>query len=470
MKSLVILISLLFIITHVKSENPCKPEQIHISLSEDFVSQTNNQSPIKVIFHTKEACKNAYISLQTPSGSIKISASAVNYFQADYSKKGKNVYETYVHIFDFPKLEYGKTYKYSCYSDETGAHKPQGPFSFYVPNPNPEGKKTTVLMFGDHDHTFEGQSTLQRLTTLKETNFTKIAAYIHLGDLAYNLENDKGKNGDDYMKALQSFSASMPCMVTPGNHETMNNFSNFNMRFNMPYYSKSKNHYYSFNLGNIHFTTLSLDLVIENPSVMPYMLQWLEKDLAEAQTNRDQRPWIIVYTHRPLYCSKKKADCTENVEKYREVEELLNKYKVDLYVSGHVHHYERMLPIYKGEVAAFQQFPEDNNFNHIVNPQAPVYIVQGKAGHSNDPEDGKLASPRSFTVKLDNEYSFLAVHSSNSTHLHVENIVSSSGKVTDDLYIVKDERYAELPWFKPTTGQQLEDFISKKLKKLLRGF
>jgi len=425
---------------------------------------------MKVIFHTQDDCPKAYISLQTSTGALKISASAVNHFQADYSKKGKNPYETYVHIFDFPKLEYGKTYQYSCYSDETGQHKAQGPFSFYVPNPNPEGKKTTVLMFGDHDHTEEGQSTLQRLVALKNSNFTDISAYIHLGDLAYNLEADKGKNGDEYMRALQSFAASMPCMVTPGNHETLNNFSNFNMRFNMPNYANSKNHYYSFNLGNIHFTTLSLDLVIENPSSMPYMLNWLEKDLSEAHANRNQRPWIIVYTHRPLYCSKKKADCTENAEKYSAIEEILNKYKIDLYVSGHVHHYERMLPLYKGEAAAFQQFPGDAKVNHIINPQAPVYIVQGKAGHSNDPEDGKTATPRAFTVKLDNEYSFIAVHSSNSTHLHVENYNSYSVDVTDNLYLIKSNQYGDLPWYKPSNGQEVEDFMSKKLKKLLRGY
>lgn len=40
-------------------------------------------------------------------------------------------------------------------------------------------------------------------------------------------------------------------------------------------------------------------------------LKWLQTDLNEAVKNRVQRPWIIAYGHRPMYCSNlDRDDCT----------------------------------------------------------------------------------------------------------------------------------------------------------------
>lgn len=55
-------------------------------------------------------------------------------------------------------------------------------------------------------------------------------------------------------------------------------------------------------------------------------------------------------------------------------EELLYQYKVDLYVDGHVHGYERSYPVYQSEVRG------NYTLNNYVNPEAPIYIVNGSAG------------------------------------------------------------------------------------------
>ena len=41
-----------------------------------------------------------------------------------------------------------------------------------------------------------------------------------------------------------------------------------------------------------------------------HMQAWLEADLAAANLNRAQRPWVIVYGHRPMYCTTD-GDCDE---------------------------------------------------------------------------------------------------------------------------------------------------------------
>jgi len=469
--SLVIcLIAFALIFTQSQAKDACKPEQIHLALSDRYTSNSDsNSSPIKAIFHTKEACEDAYILLKTSEGDLTIKATNVNYFTDKYDG---TKYETYVHIFDFPPLSISETYHYTCFGDELGLVTPKGPFKFYVPNPNPDGKETTVVMFGDLDSTDEGKTTMHRLISMKDANFTKIAAYIHMGDMAYNLENKGGKRGDDYMKACQDFAASMPYMISPGNHEAFHNFSNVNMRFKMPLFAKTQNHYYSYNVGNMHFASINLDLVIENRELLPVMRDWLAKDLEEANQNRAERPWIIVYTHRPLYCSKNKDDCLNNAELFAEIEEVVTQQKVDLYVSGHVHMYERMFPIKKGSVAAFQQFKLGDPLHHIINPQAPVYVVQGVAGHSGDSEDARPYAPKSYSVKVDKTYSFLAVHSKNNTHLLVENMSSRDGTVLDHFYMIKGTGLGHLPYYVKNAGQNTDDYLGlsgKKLKKLLRG-
>jgi len=221
-----------------------------------------------------------------------------------------------------------------------------------------------------------------------------------------------------------------PYMVTAGNHETFNNFSNFNLRFQMPMFEKSQNHSYSYNIGNMHFTSFNLDLILQSPKSKQSMLDWLEKDLKKAILNRNNQPWIIAYTHRPIYCSFDCDDCNRNADLFAEFDSLLRKYDVDLLVSGHTHSYERMLPVEprtkdgktKGRVARFQVMPDDSNFNYIVNPRAPVYVVQGASGHRGHTEE-----PFYNASNFDFSNSYMSVRSANNTHLLEETLSRRMG-------------------------------------------
>jgi hypothetical protein len=51
------------------------------------------------------------------------------------------------------------------------------------------------------------------------------------------------------------------------------------------------------------------------------------------------------------------------------------KYKVDIVQVGHLHNYERTWPTYKGKAVL-----KGTNSTHYLNPEAPVYVVQGTAG------------------------------------------------------------------------------------------
>jgi len=432
--------------------DPCTPQQIHLALSDAFTSNPTTNSPIKVIFHTQEECNTAYISLTTSQGTQNIQATSVNFFTDTY-KDG--VYSTNIHIFDFPELEFAQTYEYSCYGNDQNSflQNYQGPFQFYLPNPYPNNTPTRVVMFGDMDASEDGLPTINSLKKIAQNNFTKISAYIHYGDISYDLYSQAGTVGDNYMNIVQEFTATMPYMVTAGNHEILHNFSNFNSRFKMPNFDQYQNHYYSFNLGNIHFTSFNLDLILLNPGLKKPMLAWLEKDLQNAQTSQ----WIVAYTHRPIYCSAQSEDCNQNHYRFSEFEDLLNKYNVSLLIAGHVHVYERMLPINKGEPTDFQHIPADENYNYIINPTSPVYVVQGKGGHKNDTAGPKgVYKGKEFTVKVDNSYSFLSVSSQNNTHLLVENFESENRTLNDYFYIIKNNTidYQQVPLEDPDYAEE----------------
>jgi hypothetical protein len=98
---------------------------------------------------------------------------------------------------------------------------------------------------------------------------------------------------------------------------------------------------------------------------LDFQHNWLAADLAKV--NRNKTPWVIVAGHRPWYSSG--SICTACQSAF---EKVLNDNKVDLYLAGHFHVYERMAPVCLGGVI------DPNGLN---NPSAPWYIVDGAAGH-----------------------------------------------------------------------------------------
>lgn len=84
---------------------------------------------------------------------------------------------------------------------------------------------------------------------------------------------------------------------------------------------------------------------------MERQLKWLEKSLSESSAK-----FKLVFGHYPMYASgdisddedwkeKLEADSKANAKLREILEPLLVKYKVDLYLAAHEHHYERSKPI-----------------------------------------------------------------------------------------------------------------------------
>ena len=94
-------------------------------------------------------------------------------------------------------------------------------------------------------------------------------------------------------------------------------------------------YYYAYSHRNVRFISISTEHALD-PGSEQYA--WLETELAAADTRqaRQQRPWVLLFGHKPPVCSH--ADvCGEAAVPLQ----LLARHHVDLALWGHLHAYER---------------------------------------------------------------------------------------------------------------------------------
>ncbi|EYC42359.1 hypothetical protein Y032_0534g3068 [Ancylostoma ceylanicum] len=268
---------------------------------------------------------------------------------------------------------------------------------------------------------------------------------VHVGDIAYDLQDDDGKNGDKFMNQLEPLISRIPYMVVAGNHEYEDgSFSNFQQRFWMPQNGLDGNQFYSFDIGPVHWIALSTEYygysqdLGSGPILDQY--KWLENDLKVANSNRHETPWIFTYLHRPFYCSARhNDDCSDANSTFIRIgngevpglEKPFVQYGVDLGFWGHVHYYERFYPV------ANEKYRNTENCYH--NAQAPTYIITGSAGcHSPGTKFDKHPVP--FSARRLNDYGYTILTVANMTHIHLQQLsIDQDEAIVDDFWISKDE-------------------------------
>ncbi|KAJ6088418.1 acid phosphatase AphA [Penicillium sp. IBT 16267x] len=197
------------------------------------------------------------------------------------------------------------------------------------------------------------------------------------------------------------------------------NFTAFNHRFHMPGGRKPSdgsvgNMWYSFDYGLAHFISLNSETDFPNSPEQPFIAdtkgkpvqpspnettstdsgpfgridnndylnrtayqqyQWLREDLASV--DREVTPWVIISGHRPMYSSQV-ASYQEDIREA--FEDLFLEFGVDIYLSGHIHWYERMTPMGKNSTIVYDSMMD--NSTYYANPGVSmVHIVNGMAGN-----------------------------------------------------------------------------------------
>ncbi|GAA5942725.1 purple acid phosphatase family protein [Sporobolomyces koalae] len=276
---------------------------------------------------------------------------------------------------------------------------------------------------------------------------------------------------EQFFDQMQPITAVRPWMVSPGNHEAnclngnqkdkhahitydesyclegQSEFKFFREHFRMPG-SLSRgleNFWYSYDYGMAHFVSLTAETDlganltgpieakpfnvttghVNGPFGTPNeQINFLIRDLR--RVNRQKTPWVVVFVHRPWYCS---SGCQPGVAWQQAFEKILYDNNVDLVMHGHVHNYEVFQPMYNGTV-------DPNGFN---NPRAPMYVLAGNAGHYDglDSFDDPTKRATGSVFSNDNTYGWGRLSFEDAEHLTYEHIASGNSTVIDTQKLYK---------------------------------
>ena len=139
--------------------------------------------------------------------------------------------------------------------------------------------------------------------------------FFHLGDISYNLETYFGLIGDYFLSEIEEATSRIPYMVTAGNHETYENFTNYRNRFKMPNYRSTENLFYTIENPPVKIINFNSEAFYFS-NMKPTFNNQLDFIVDELnKTNRTIFQWLIATAHRPMYCSNSDHDDCENWEK-----------------------------------------------------------------------------------------------------------------------------------------------------------
>lgn len=401
--------------------------------------------------------------------------------------------------------------------------------------------KRTYIIFGDLGLQLADSEyrTVESMTN--DINQNDISMMIHLGDIAYDMHEENGTTGDRFLRVMEPMVSKIPYQALTGNHEWYKDYSFYTHAFQsmepngcVTTKNGDRNEqmpntwFYSWDSGLVHFVAISTDVFAPAPplgfmwSAYKYrdvQYEWLRADLAKANANRENVPWIIVLGHRGMYCSGGRKMCnyetismrrsgsillaffialiagifyccltgctlytgvwlykssrTRQIDvDYEELledsrlkkhttlkfiaafllyafitafsitftnrlfirpglDELMNLYGVEFYLSGHEHAYERLWSIH-----GWKTQKKINNFD------ATTYIVTGAAGCREGRERLRIQQPKIVAFRTHAfGYSRMTVH--NHTHLQWQQINTDVGepetfnKIVDEVMYVK---------------------------------
>jgi len=209
---------------------------------------------------------------------------------------------------------------------------------------------------------------------------------------------------------------------------------------------------FSFDHGNVHIVCIDAN-PYTNP-LDPTLVQWLAADLQNSKAD-----WKIVSYHHPGFNSSK---AHYDYQQMRLLSPLLEQLGVDLVLTGHVHNYQRTMPltfepkkdstgtryVMSPEGRVDGEFKLDQTFDGITNtkPKGIIYVVTGAGGAplydpslSGKPELWKHDPQQNwvpFTTKIiSDKHSFTMIETNGKRLLLKQH--DAKGIVLDEIAITK---------------------------------
>lgn len=429
-----------------------KPEQIHLSLgsndSEIYVTWSTRNKIYSEVRYYRYDKDNPLRPVRVAVGEHTPWTSSEKDPKLAHATRTKHMtHHTY--RARLVGLKPGSRYNYFVVSQNAYMRVESRVYHFKTKSLSNHKNPINIAFYGDLG-VINGQSIPRLIQDVDEDKYDFI---IHNGDFAYDLDTNHGWLGDDFMRLIEPIAARVPYQTSVGNHEIAEKFLHYDNRFTMinsgGIGSSSKNNFfYSFNAGPIHFVAISTEFYyfLDYIGIEALNLQWewLKRDLAFANTQeeRSKRPWVIIFGHRPMYCSgRDEDDCSKDSNILRRglpflgtyaLEKLFYDNGVDVEIYAHEHQYERFLPIYNGTVMNGTSDPH----NPYVNPRAPVHVISGSAG-CQERIDPFSHEPATGSVKQLTDYGFTRLQADGCNLLFQQVSDDKDGLIIDEFMIMK---------------------------------
>lgn len=298
---------------------------------------------------------------------------------------------------------------------------------------------------------------------------------LHVGDISYADDRIHLNNGTFYQGILNyfynvvsSYGAKVSYATTPGNHEASCNFNDYLGRNPTPFIESGSpsSMFYAFTNQRVRFIATSTEEHERNPkphnedyfNQQGAQYKWLKAQLEDASRARaaGEIDWIIGMGHRPMYCSFNwSACCWENchsnssdewINTYRvNIEDLFHEHKMDLWLSGHTHNYERTFPTFHNK----PHTKPGDSVHEFHDPEHTIWIQAGAPGdmevmeHHHWLEQPKWTARRFAAWENNIPYAragFGHIQIYNSTHLRFDFIQSSTENSLDHFWIKRSEK------------------------------
>lgn len=277
-------------------------------------------------------------------------------------------------------------------------------------------RKISIAVFGDcgrDENSFQTKTLSAYRKYLTKRGLAASELLLLLGDNAYNNGTDLEYTTNFFSPYSSTILKNHVLFPAPGNHDYANDLTAQKLH-NVPYYSifsmptagecggiaSGNQAYYSFDRGGIHFLSLDSYGLEDTGTTRLYdtlgeQVKWIKKDLAATD-----KKWIIAYWHHPPYTKgSHNSDTEDELIRIRErFIGILERYGVDLILTGHSHNYERsyLLKQYTGDEASFNKLIhtadsssaqyngslgscpytyKSGKYNHGI-----VYVVAGSSG------------------------------------------------------------------------------------------
>lgn len=193
----------------------------------------------------------------------------------------------------------------------------------------------SFIYFGDAQNNIKSQ--WSRVIRKAYTTASDAGFIYHAGDLINHTNAEK--EWQEWFCAGSFIHASIPSMMTPGNHEydstALDNHwrEQFTLPENGPDFDLLSETVYYIDYQNLRIISIDADIMTESMEAAIKTKEWLERVLAENKCK-----WTILTLHFPFYSTKENRD---NPELRNNFQPIIEKYKVDMVLTGHDHAYGR---------------------------------------------------------------------------------------------------------------------------------